>query len=67
MTDKKEVPIKEGDIIDVEIINVGEKGDGVAKVEGFIIFIPDAKQGETVKVKITKVLNKFGFAEIQEE
>src|SRR3989344_7805593 len=57
-------PINVGDTIDVTIEAQGEKGDGLAKVKGFVIFVPGAKQGDRVKVKINKVLKKVGFAEI---
>ena len=57
-------PVKEGDEVDVEIEAVGEKGDGIAKIEGFVIFVPNTKAGQTVKVRITKVLRKVGFGEV---
>ncbi len=57
-------PVNVGDELELKIEAVGEKGDGIAKIKGFVIFVPNAKQGETVKVKITKVLRKVGFAEI---
>ena len=57
-------PVNVGDEIEVKIEAVGEKGDGIAKIKGFVIFVPNAKQGETVKVRITKVLRKVGFGEI---
>ncbi|MBI2148148.1 TRAM domain-containing protein [Candidatus Woesearchaeota archaeon] len=57
-------PIKQGDELDVKIEAVGAKGDGIAKVKGFVIFVPGAKEGENVKVRITKVFRKVGFAEI---
>jgi len=57
-------PINVGDELDVTIEAQGEKGDGLAKVKGFVIFVPGAKQGERVKIKINKVLKKVGFAEI---
>src|SRR3989344_3801972 len=57
-------PVNVGDELDLKIEAVGEKGDGIAKIKGFVIFVPQAKQGETVKVKITKVLRKVGFGEI---
>ncbi|MBS3174337.1 TRAM domain-containing protein [Candidatus Woesearchaeota archaeon] len=57
-------PINVGDEVDVKIEAVGAKGDGVAKIKGFVIFVPNAKEGETVRVRITKVLRKVGFAEI---
>lgn len=63
---EKIAPVKEGDIVDVEIINLGAKGDGVAKVEGFIVIVPGAKVDEKLRVKVSKVLPKYAFAEITE-
>jgi len=57
------VPVNVGDEIDVKIEAVGEKGDGVAKVKGFVLFVPGVKEGDLVRVRITKVLRKVGFAE----
>src|SRR3989344_3493828 len=57
-------PVNVGDEIDLKIEAVGEKGDGIAKIKGFVIFVPNAKQGEEVKVRITKVLRKVGFGEV---
>ncbi|MBN2454143.1 TRAM domain-containing protein [Candidatus Woesearchaeota archaeon] len=57
-------PVKVGDELDVTIEAVGEKGDGIAKKEGFVLFVPNTSQGDNVKIKITKVLRKVGFAEV---
>ncbi len=57
-------PVRVGDEVDVKIEAVGEKGDGIAKVKGFVLFIPNTKQGDNVKVRITRVLRKVGFAEV---
>jgi len=57
-------PVKVGDEVEVKIEGVGGKGDGIAKVNGFVIFVPGTKQGDTVKVKITKVFRKVGFGEV---
>ena len=57
-------PVKVGEEIVVKIEAVGEKGDGLAKRNGFVIFVPNTKAGDEVKVKITKVLRKVGFAEV---
>jgi 23S rRNA (uridine2552-2'-O)-methyltransferase len=56
-------PVRVGDRLDVEIVDVGEEGDGVAKVEEFTLFVPDAETGETVEVEVTDVKPRFGFAE----
>jgi len=57
-------PVNVGDELDLKIEAVGEKGDGIAKIKGFVIFVPNAKQGDEVKVRITKVLRKVGFGEV---
>lgn len=57
-------PVKVGDEIDVKIEAVGEKGDGIAKKDGFVIFVPNTKQGDEVKVKVTRVLRRVGFGEV---
>ncbi|MFC1728409.1 TRAM domain-containing protein [Nanoarchaeota archaeon] len=57
-------PVKVGEEIDVKVEAVGEKGDGIAKVKGFVLFIPNVKEGDEVKVRITKVLRKVGFADV---
>jgi len=58
-----EKPIKEGDLIDVTIESTGAKGDGIAKIDNFVIIVPDVQEGDQVKVKITRVLKKMAFAE----
>ena len=57
-------PVKIGDELDVKIEAVGEKGDGIAKIEGFVLFIPGVKEGDEVRIRVTKVLRKVGFAEV---
>jgi len=57
-------PVSEGDTLEVNIEAVGTKGDGIAKIRGFVLFVPGVKEGDAVKIKITKVLEKVGFAEV---
>jgi predicted RNA-binding protein with TRAM domain len=56
--------VKVGDEIEVTIEAVGEKGDGIAKKDGFVLFVPGVKQGDRVRIRVTKVLRKVGFAEV---
>ena len=63
----EEAPVKEGETHEVHINSVGEKGDGIAKVKGFVLFVAEGKKGDYVKVKITKVLKNVGFAKILEK
>ncbi len=57
-------PVKVGDELDVKIEAVGEKGDGIAKKDGFVLFVPGTKQGDDVRIRVTRVLQKVGFAEV---
>ena len=57
-------PVKVGDEIDVKIEGVGSKGDGIAKYNGFVLFVPNTKEGDEVKVRVTRVLRRVGFAEV---
>ncbi len=61
---QKDAPVKEGDVLEVQIEGVGEKGDGIARVSGFVIFVPNTKAGKRVKIKMTRVLAKVGFGEL---
>jgi predicted RNA-binding protein with TRAM domain len=58
------VPVKEGEELDVRIEGVAEKGDGVAKKQGFVIFVPGTKLNDEVRIKVTKVARKVAFAEV---
>ncbi|WP_247003260.1 23S rRNA (uridine(2552)-2'-O)-methyltransferase [Halosolutus gelatinilyticus] len=55
-------PVRAGDEPEVEIIDVGTEGDGIASVDGYRLFVPDAEEGETVRVRVEDVKPNFGFA-----
>ncbi len=59
----KTAPIQEGEEYEVKIEDVGKEGDGITRIEGFVVFVPDTKEGDEVKVKITSVRRRFAFAE----
>jgi len=60
----KVAPVKVGDEVEVRVEAVGGKGDGIAKKDGFVLFVPGTKAGDNVRIKITRVLDKVGFAEV---
>jgi 23S rRNA (uridine2552-2'-O)-methyltransferase len=59
-------PVREGDALEVDIEDVGSEGDGVAKVDGYTLFVPGAEEGETLEVTVTDVKPRYGFAETRE-
>lgn len=60
----KVAPVRVGEEVDVTIEAVGAKGDGIAKKEGFVIFVPNTSTGDNVRIRITKVLSNVAFAEV---
>jgi predicted RNA-binding protein with TRAM domain len=56
-------PVKVGEEYDVEIKEVGSKGDGIARIKNFVVFVNGAKMGEKIKVKIVDVRGRFATAE----
>jgi predicted RNA-binding protein with TRAM domain len=57
-------PVKVGDEVEVKIEAMARRGDGIAKKDGFVIFVKGAKEGDTVKVRITDVRPRFAVGEI---
>jgi predicted RNA-binding protein with TRAM domain len=57
-------PVKVGDEVEVKIEAVASKGDGIAKKDGFVIFIKGAKEGDSVKVRISDVKERFAIGEL---
>ena len=62
----RSAPVEEGETYDVSIEDLAREGDGIARVKGFVIFVPNAKVGDEVNIKVTKVMRKFAFGEIVE-
>ena len=58
-----EKPVEEGKEYEVEIEDLSRRGDGLAKVEGFIVFIPGTKPGDRVNIRVTQVRDRFAVAE----
>jgi predicted RNA-binding protein with TRAM domain len=62
----KEKPVKVGEEIDVTVSEVSRRGDGVARIQGFVIFIPNTKQGMQAKIRIKEIRPNFATAELIE-
>ncbi len=56
-------PVKVGDVVEVTVEGTASRGDGIAKKDGFVIFIKGAKIGDKLSVKITEVRTKFAIGE----
>ena len=59
----REPPVKPGEELDVVIEAIGAKGDGIARKEGFVIFVPGVQKGDKVRIRVIRVLRTVAFAE----
>lgn len=58
--------IKKNEEYIVDIIDYGMDGEGIAKIEDFTIFIPNAMKGEKVKIVIVKLLSSYAYGKVIE-
>ncbi|NOJ30424.1 MAG: deoxyribonuclease, partial [Nitrososphaeraceae archaeon] len=49
---------------EVQITEKSNRGDGIARVQGFVIFVANGEVGQKVKIKITSIGARFAKAEI---
>jgi predicted RNA-binding protein with TRAM domain len=57
-------PVEVGKEYDVEVTEISRQGDGIARVQGFVVFVKNGKPGQKVKIKISQVGNRFATATI---
>lgn len=60
-------PVEEGEIREVEIEDLGEQGDGLARIgPGYVVFVEDTTVGDRVKIRITQARANVAFGEVLE-
>ena len=58
-------PVETGKEYTVDVTDTGRSGDGVARIEGLVIFVKNAKAGDkNIKIKINSVGDRFATAEV---
>jgi len=57
--------LKKNDIVTVKIEDLGNEGMGIAKLDGYALFIKDTITGDLCDVRITKVNKNYGFARLE--
>lgn len=60
----KEKPVKVGDELDVTISEISRKGDGLARIDGYVVFVPNTKEGDTVKIRVTQIRPSYAIASL---
>ncbi len=57
-------PVEEGKEYEVDIKELSRRGEGIARIEGFVVFVPKTKVGDRVKVRISRISERFASAEV---
>lgn len=60
------IPVKKNDYIDVEFVDLTHEGQGVAKIDGFPVFVPGGLPGEYAQIKILNVKKNYGYGKLIE-
>ena len=65
--DKQQPPVDVGETREVEIDSIGDKGDGIARIDrGYVVIVPDTEVGDRATVRIETAKENVAFAEIVE-
>ena len=57
--------VKKNERYTVEIVDLSYEGMGVAKIDGYPLFIENALPGEEVEILVVKAGNKFGYGKVE--
>jgi len=57
--------LKKNDILILSVTDLTSEGMGVAKHEGYVLFIPKTAVGDVISARVVKVLSSHGFAKVK--
>jgi len=57
-------PVEVGKEYNVSISDTSRRGEGIARVDGFVVFVPGTRQGQNVRIKITQVTERFASGQV---
>ncbi|WP_309492194.1 TRAM domain-containing protein [Candidatus Hecatella orcuttiae] len=57
-------PVEVGKEYDVDIMETSRRGEGIARIQGFVVFVPETKPGDHVKIKVTRIGRRCANAEV---
>lgn len=60
----KPCPVEMGKEYEADITETSRQGEGIARIQGFVIFVANAKPRDHVKIRITRVGRRAANAEI---
>ena len=60
----KRCPVELGEELEVDITELSPKGEGIARSQGFVIYVADTKPGDRVKVRVIRITEKAAIAQV---
>ena len=57
-------PVEVGKEYNVSISDTSRRGEGIARIEGFVVFVSGTKEGQNVRIKVTQVSERFASGQV---
>ena len=57
---------RQGEVIELEITDLSDTGDGVGRFDQRVVFVPDTVPGDRLLVKLLNVKPKYAYGQVQE-
>src|SRR2546422_11483704 len=57
-------PVEVGKEYNVSISDTSKRGEGIARIEGFVVFVPGTRQGQNVRIRVTQVSERFASGQV---
>lgn len=59
-----EIPLKKNERYEITITDIGTDGEGIGKINDFVIFVPDTVTGDEVEIHLVKVKKQFAYGKL---
>ena len=60
-------PVEIGKEYEVDVQEMSRRGEGIARIQGLVIFIPNTKPGDHAKIRIRRISRRFAEADLVEK
>jgi predicted RNA-binding protein with TRAM domain len=57
-------PVEVGKEYDVDIQEMSRRGEGIARIQGLVVFVPNTQNGDHVKIRVNRISRRFAEAEV---
>lgn len=61
----KPIPLEVGMVYIAKVEDSADSGEGLASVNGHLVFVPGVRPGQDVRIRITKIFGRFAFGEVE--